>query len=45
MTFTFDIKCEEGIRSNLDSNDINSFCDADDDFCQDILENAVLNSN
>lgn len=45
MSFTFDIKCEEGIRSNVDSNDIHPFCDDDDDFCHDILKNAVLNAN
>lgn len=45
MSFIFDIKCEEGERSNVDSNDIHSFCDEDDDFCHNILKNAVLNAN
>lgn len=45
MAFIFDIKCEEGERSNVDSNDINLFCDDIDDFCHDILKNAVLNAN
>lgn len=44
MAYIFDIKCEEGERSNVDSNDIHLFCDIDD-FCHDILKNAVLNAN
>lgn len=45
MVFIFDIKCEEGVWSNVDFNDIYFFCDDIDDFCYDIFKNVVFNVN